>query len=772
MHFYRNDQHTTVPIRWYFVDSTAPDLPFATAFNSRNWIDQSWETNDALGEVIGSPRVWVDGSPPPIKGRGRPCGSARVFLEGADAIPPVQYLPVAWGEPPCCYTSRLPGCPVLTAVNQSDPSYLSSLAGLIWSIYANNTAVQDAIADGLTRISSANSRIFRLDELLPSWSAWWDGTQALVCISGTVNFQQLLYQITSSVLPFAPAGGYGVSTFIKQSARQVQLELYAAGLPTSVPIVFCGHSFGGAIATYLTCQERILRPGRVVRCVTFGEPKSMDLNGAAIVNGVHTRIQADGDFVPQTPPNLSGFLSLIGLIGLPLFLLWYKFVWSSTGMQVEEDGSFQVPSEQPDPVDYFVGLVADVLAGRPLDISPNHDIEIYTRWLLAAAVPVPPILPDRCLAFASIKIAIETLPDVTPPDPHDFSAGGVLVGRGAAPIGLSGVIFAGGVLAGSGQAAIIPRLPLSAGGRLAEEGTAPITLTSITDLSAGGKCALTGSVPILTLTALTAGGSAGFQGSSTMANVIIIVAGGGEILRGISIVTPNTTHLTSSGQGALRGSASVNSSGSAILTSSGTWPGVAGVSSYRVTCRAAGGSGCGVDTSRDSLGGGGGGAVAISDITVTTGTGFTYHVGQGTNDGSDGENTYIGDGSQCLAAGGKGPGEGVLDQTTGCAGGQNFACIANVVAYSGGDGADGSPGTDAGGGGGGAGDAADGSNGGQPDPGTGGVAGGGDGGTGATISTAATDGNAPGGGGGGARHSGGDTPGAGARGQIELFWTF
>jgi predicted lipase len=75
-------------------------------------------------------------------------------------------------------------------------------------------------------------------------------------------------------------------------------------------IVFvCGHSLGGAIATFATLDLKILFPQKYIVIYTFASPRVGDQKFAEIFNNVMYdktyRIYIDGDLVPNTPTTLN-----------------------------------------------------------------------------------------------------------------------------------------------------------------------------------------------------------------------------------------------------------------------------------------------------------------------------------------------------------------------------------------------------------------------------------------------------------------------------------
>lgn len=209
-----------------------------------------------------------------------------------------------------------------------------------------------------------------------------------------------------------------------------------------------------------------------------------------------------------------------------------------------------------------------------------------------------------------------------------------------------------------------------------------------------------------------------------------------------------------------------------VITSSQSWQAPLGVS--EVLVEAWGGGGAGSDggaVAAHGGGGGGGGAYAKGTVPITPGNSYSVTVGNATEASS-----FVGDGgAQVLAAGGQNG--STLNNSPG-AGGLAANSVGDVT-YNGGTGGAGSTTSSVYAGGGGAsgsrvGHGFNGSQGTTSDPGWGGLAGpgAGAGGLGGGRTGAVFDpfpGQVPGGGGGGAQSNDNDI-GAGARGQVILYY--
>lgn len=124
---------------------------------------------------------------------------------------------------------------------------------------------------------------------------------AYVGVEGTARAQQWTSYLHRT-LPVSRAGVPGVfPEFFATLADNVIAAVTSAGI--TKPIVMCGHSLGGAVASIAADQLR--RNGVSVAAVwTFGSPKPGDANFAADYTIPNFRVFGPNDVVPALPPRI------------------------------------------------------------------------------------------------------------------------------------------------------------------------------------------------------------------------------------------------------------------------------------------------------------------------------------------------------------------------------------------------------------------------------------------------------------------------------------
>ncbi len=210
----------------------------------------------------------------------------------------------------------------------------------------------------------------------------------------------------------------------------------------------------------------------------------------------------------------------------------------------------------------------------------------------------------------------------------------------------------------------------------------------------------------------------------------------------------------------------------------GTWTAPAGVTSVAVETWAAGGGGGGSSATNNRGGGGGagGGYAKVNSFTVVPGTTYNYYVGRGgaagavAGAGGTGENSMFNASTTVLSIGGGGGQVG----GTNTGGATTTGAVGDVIFHGGNGGTSvNGAGNSSGGGGGGAGNAGNATAGTSPTHGNGGTAEGGNGADGTALSADGTVGSTRGGGGSGGRRTTTTSRagGAGADGQVRIFYT-
>lgn len=114
------------------------------------------------------------------------------------------------------------------------------------------------------------------------------GEKYIICVRGSANRENWFRNF--DVLPARFRGKFVHRGFLR--AMQA-VQDWLSTFPNGKPVIFTGHSFGGAVATLLA--EYYMKP-----CVTFGSPK-VYVRGYKPSAYEHLRIVTDDDPVVQVP---------------------------------------------------------------------------------------------------------------------------------------------------------------------------------------------------------------------------------------------------------------------------------------------------------------------------------------------------------------------------------------------------------------------------------------------------------------------------------------
>lgn len=91
------------------------------------------------------------------------------------------------------------------------------------------------------------------------------------------------------------------------SARDLMSQMWLDGirLNKNKPLVLCGHSLGGAVATIIAAQLQEMHPDMAL--VTFGSPRPGGHKFRERFNVLHRRYVHENDVVPSLPPAMFGY---------------------------------------------------------------------------------------------------------------------------------------------------------------------------------------------------------------------------------------------------------------------------------------------------------------------------------------------------------------------------------------------------------------------------------------------------------------------------------
>src|SRR5207244_3557480 len=108
-----------------------------------------------------------------------------------------------------------------------------------------------------------------------------------------------------------------------------------AGLPLTLPLSVAGYSMGAGIVSWQATREVQLRPGRLLSCLTIGEPKTGDnRQGLFLTDKIKSRWQRPGDIVPYLPPDIGPFRWLAGLVPGVVATAWARYRHNGEGLEI------------------------------------------------------------------------------------------------------------------------------------------------------------------------------------------------------------------------------------------------------------------------------------------------------------------------------------------------------------------------------------------------------------------------------------------------------
>ncbi len=398
---FRDRPDIITPGRWVRVPWDTPHYPGPHWYGSRDWTSDERDPWPELGEVEGNVRLWDGGAPagalaPPVL-IGRPdC------IEKGDRWPlPVLSRNFATGWDSRCYprgSRPSPGTGLVIDVRW--PAHQQFLAATLAQFYSDPNgaaaALQAWMGPGAVVTVTPNS-----GSLYPGTLVGVHGNQTVVLISGTSNYQQLALQGMVSGLPPQSTGVFSTSPLWWGASNVIANRIYMAGGDPNGPIIYAGHSYGGAVATVLTARTVYGNPTRPVQLFTIGSPPAGGTSlFRTIANVPQVNLINEGDPIGNLPPDIGIAGMLGGLLTNTLRANWNAWARNPNVITLTGDGT-QVPG--PDPT-LFYGLilqaVTQYLLGQPITPFAAHGADVYAARLGAIIPPENDVLPGTIVPYA------------------------------------------------------------------------------------------------------------------------------------------------------------------------------------------------------------------------------------------------------------------------------------------------------------------------------------------------------------------------------------
>lgn len=154
----------------------------------------------------------------------------------------------------------------------------------------------------------------------PNFVIMKDPRGTVVAVSGTENFEQILrYTVFSFLLPISELPGCTVVNGFRQmyAASLPFCEAQLADLPAGTPLVFTGHSMGGAIALLLALHYRNDPRFSLRRVVTVAAPRVGNSVLKEVIKDLPlTAFAGEGDPIPYLPPRFQRNFPFTPIYGL------------------------------------------------------------------------------------------------------------------------------------------------------------------------------------------------------------------------------------------------------------------------------------------------------------------------------------------------------------------------------------------------------------------------------------------------------------------------
>jgi len=378
--FYANAPHVVTHGRFYFLPKNAPALPYMHNFYSATWTHDDDQSPDRLGPVQDAERRWFNGNlnigfPPAI-----PIGDPLQFSGELNYPSDVNTGILRSGILEKCWT--VPHVPFLPFDEVSDLNNCCirlMYARIIDLLYQENFADVTTFFEAWLGAGVTVTH-YDVNGILPSMVFVQSATYVIVVISGTTQFQQLALQGFTGLQGPVDMGGFGTGTLWFNLGTYIAEKLLEIGVSDPLPILFAGHSYGGAGAATLAVRMRQAHAKRQIKLLTFGMPKPGDsrfVNTLALCECVH--VHNTKDIVSQVPPSALQSVWFPLLIGNVLAASWNQWEYPAQWIIQEENGDHQDDVLPSLLFDTLLPLVINAVLLQPITPIEPHTIAAYIR---------------------------------------------------------------------------------------------------------------------------------------------------------------------------------------------------------------------------------------------------------------------------------------------------------------------------------------------------------------------------------------------------------
>lgn len=207
----------------------------------------------------------------------------------------------------------------------------------------------------------------------------------LVVITGTSNFQQLAAQLCYALTGPVNLGSFSTSPTWFLASLAINARVNASPSDPAKPIIFTGHSYGGALGCLLAATYKAARPARSVQLATFGCPRPGDNRLVGLLEQTRRiHVANRGDLITCLPPTLAELGFLWNVVPPLLLSQWLVIVPTGKQLVLEEDGSALDDNSSVATLTQLAEAVGTLIPGSPLPPYTAHGITTYIGRLLAS----------------------------------------------------------------------------------------------------------------------------------------------------------------------------------------------------------------------------------------------------------------------------------------------------------------------------------------------------------------------------------------------------
>jgi len=352
---------------------------------SRDWTSAERDPWPDLGEVEGNVRRWNNGRPGGRLVTPTVIGDANCLANGAKypILPPPLVL---IGD----YDSR---CPPLTipAIDQSDCHFQQWALDVIAALYSADLAAITAAIQARYPTAVIHTELAATD-LTPAISVVRISGTAIVLLAGTNSALLWAIQLVNGLITATDYRDYITLGVWQHGADVLSDVCIRAGVNATQPVIFCGHSLGGAIGAIQAFRAKQFTPGRNIGLLTWGAPRPGDERLITGLFGVNQQnYVANLDPIPLLPP--SGWETLALRFVLPGNLLRGLEAFRSLQNRILllPNGQQTMDFDEESILFYLVREITRWLT-LPVDATAPyyHSVENYRRLTICPTQPPPP----------------------------------------------------------------------------------------------------------------------------------------------------------------------------------------------------------------------------------------------------------------------------------------------------------------------------------------------------------------------------------------------